>query len=185
MRKYKCKCQICGKTSTTDVAYKVTKGTKKFYYCSEEEYNTMKKQSENRDNCYYTVARIIKVPMLSPAMKKEINHLSEHYEFIVIEKTFKEKKEVIQRFLAKDTTYSEFSRMKYIMTIIKNHINDVYSKYTEEQKRKAELFTKSQQQTIDIDILNNTLDNPQPVQKAPQVMPTTGRNRVRDISAWL
>lgn len=172
----KCRCQICKAHLTTDVAFKVTKGSRNFYYCSEDEYTKVQKEAEARDNCYYTAARIMEVPMITPAMRKEINDLSKFYGYIVIEKTFKAQKEAIRRFLDRDHMGNEFGRVRYIMTIIKGNINPIYAKYMEEQKEITKLFKQSEYNntSIDVDIMNDL-----------EVAAMPKRKPVSDISAWL
>lgn len=171
-----CKCQICQKVLTTDMAYKVSKGSRNLYYCSEEEYKQLFKVQEDRDNCYYTAGRVMKVPYIPPSMRKEINELSKYYSFEIIERTFKANKEAIQRFLNNQYSASEYAKVRYIMTVIGNDINKIYTQYQAEQKAKAELFTKEKTQTIDVDIINNT--------KAVYDIPASDR-KVTDISKWL
>lgn len=182
MRVYKCKCQICGKELTTDVAYKTKKGSRNAYYCSEEEFKKEQSLTENRDNCYYTAGRILRVPLITPSMKKEINSLSQYYDYIVIERTFKEQKEVIQRFLDRGSSNSEYAKMKYIMTIIQNNINKVHTAYISEQKAKKDLFKKSQQQTIDVDIMNSFINSNT---TSTEITERKRDTSVSDISAWL
>lgn len=180
MKVYKCKCKICGKQLTTDIAYKVRKGNKNNYYCSEEEYQKLQKAVEDRDNCYYTAGRIMRVPLITPSMKKEINMLSEYYDFVVIERTFRQQKEVIQRFLERGNYNSEYARVRYVMTIIRNNINKVHSEYVAEQKAKADLFKQSEQQQIDVDVMNMLITTNQANTETAKT-----NSNVSDISAWL
>lgn len=178
MRVYGCKCKICGKQLTTDIAYKVKKGSKNFYYCSEEEYKSMAQVIEDRDYCYDIAARVMQVPMITPAMKKEINELAAHYRFIVVARTFKEQRDAITRFLNTGTYTSDYARMRYIMAIIKNNINKVFTQYIQEQKAKENLFKQVQKDSVDIEIMNSLI----PQVDAVEIKQNTN---VSDISQWL
>ncbi|HDK7194908.1 TPA: hypothetical protein PTV74_003215 [Clostridium botulinum] len=155
----KCKCRICKKELTTDTAYKVVIDNKNAYYCNEEEYKNTLKTKQLKDNCYNTIKNMLNEPFVTPMMKKEINKLKEFYDYIVIEKTFKECEENIKWFLSNKEYSTEYAKIRYIITIIQNNINSVYKRYTEELKEMEKLFKQSNNETIDINIINNSITN--------------------------
>ena len=118
-----CKCNHCKKQLTTDIAYKVTINGRNKYYCSEDEYNQIQEEINSKTKCLETISNILDIPFIQPMMLKEINSLRDFYSYIVIERTFKDNRESIQWFLENKDNGSEFGKIKYIMTIIKNNIN--------------------------------------------------------------
>ena len=152
-----CKCTHCKKQLNTDIAYKVTTNGRNKYYCSEEEYNQIQEEINSKIKCLETISSILKIPFVQPMMLKEINSLRKFYGYIVIEKTFKDNSENIKWFLENKKNGSEFGKIRYITTIIKNNINSTFKKYVEEQKELDRMFNKSEKdiKNMDIDIMND------------------------------
>lgn len=155
----KCKCKICKKELTTDVAYKVIANNKNVYYCNEEEYQNELKEKQQKDNCYNTIKSILNEPFVTPMMKKEISKLKGFYSYIVIEKTFKECEENIKWFLNNKEYNTEYAKIRYIITIIQNNINTTYKKHIQDIKKMENLFKKSNNNIIDVDLINNANEN--------------------------
>lgn len=155
----KCKCKICKKELITDTAYKVVVDNKNTYYCNEEEYKNELKKKQYKDNCYNTIKNILNEPFVTPMMKKEINKLTGFYDYIVIEKTFKECEENIKWFLNNKEYNTEYAKIRYVITIIQNNINSVYKRYTGELKEMEKLFKQSNNETVDTNIINNSIIN--------------------------
>jgi hypothetical protein len=149
-----CTCKICSKKITTDIAFKVVKGNINYYYCSQQEYEDYIDEKIKKEDCFITVAKILEEPVITPMMKKEINELKKFYDYIVIEKTFKEFESSIRWFLQNKSDCSEYAKTRYIITIVKNNINSTYKKYIEEQKQIKKLFIKSENNNIDMEIIN-------------------------------
>lgn len=169
-RVYKCKCTLCKKETTTDKAFKIKKGGRNIYYCSEQEYKKYQDQTEKRNKCFETVIKIMQVPMLSPMMIKEINKIAEFYDYIVIDKCFKEQEQKIRWFLDNNELSNEYGKARYIATIIQNNINNTYKKYLQEIKQMERLFAK-EVENIEVEIIN--MEN------------TKVNNNVNDISQFL
>lgn len=150
----KCICQICRKTLTTDIAYKVNVKGRNLYYCSEDEYTNKQKNIKLKNECLETISKIINVPIISPAMLKEINKIAEHYEYLVIKKCFIENEKTIQWFLSNNEDSTEYGKARYIATIILNNINKTLKKHKEEIKQMELLFTKAEND-IDIDLIDS------------------------------
>ena len=153
-----CKCVHCKKQLMTDKAFKTTiKGINK-YYCNEEEYLKIQEEISSKGKCLETIIKILNVPFVQPTLLKEVNLLRDFYSYIVIEKAFKDNEQSILWFLENRDTSSEFGKIKYIMTIIKNNINTTYKKYIQEQKNIEKIFNKVESQEIDMDIMNTTIE---------------------------
>lgn len=153
-----CKCTHCKKQLNTDIAYKVIVNGRNKYYCNEEEYRQIQEEIDNKNKCLETIMVMLNVPFIQPIMLKEINLLREFYSYIVIEKAFKDNEQSILWFLENKDNGSDFGKIKYIMTIIKNNINSTFRKYTQEQKELERMFNKSESQEVDIDIMNTTIE---------------------------
>ena len=153
-----CKCTHCKQQLSTDEAFKIVIKGRNKYYCSEEEYNQIQQEQKDKVKCLETIITILNVPFIQPVLLKEVNLLREFYSYIVIEKAFKDNEQSILWFLENKDTGSEFGKMKYIMTIIKNNINSIFKKYTQEQKDLQKIFNKVESQEIDMDIMNTTIE---------------------------
>lgn len=163
-RVYKCKCTLCGKETTTDKAFKTKKGSKNIYWCNEEEFNKHQDKINERNKCLETIVRMIQVPMLSPMMIKEINKIADFYDYVVIEKCFKEHEQNIKWFLDNNELSNEYGKARYIATIIKNNINNTYKKHIQEVKQMERLFER-EKESIDVDIINMDIDNERVITK--------------------
>lgn len=158
-RRCKVKCKSCGKELINLEAYKVSKNGKNIYYCSEEEYNIITKEEDEKNKCLKEVAKIIKVSMLPPVLTKQINTLREFYEYHVILRTFKDKTDAIRWALEHRTFNSEFTKYKYIITIIMNGIDDTKKAMDKERRDMEKLFESnkdSNDRAIEIDIMNSS-----------------------------
>lgn len=153
----KCKCTHCKKELTTDIAYKVTVNGKNKYYCTKEEYETIQNEINDKNKCLETISTILNIPFVPPMMVREINDLTKFYSYIVIDRAFKDNEKNIRWFIENRDSSSEYGKIKYIMTIIKNNINSTYKKYIKEQEQLTEMF-KTNDKEIDMDIMNITND---------------------------
>lgn len=153
-------CRICGKQTTNDIAYKVTINGKNNYFCTKEEYDTKQKEKESKDKCIRTIGEILGVKIVPPVMVKKVNELREFYDYIVIEKTFKECTSIILWALETKDFNSEFVKAKYIISIVVNNIDKVYKKHIKDLKDIEMLFAKSEiePEIIDLDI-DRPIDN--------------------------
>lgn len=156
----KCTCKLCKNKLTTDVAYKIINGKTNTYYCSQEEYENFIKDGEKKNSCFETIAAIMQIPVVTPVMKKEVNKLNNYYDYIVIERTFKECENNIRWFLNNKDNSSEYGKTKYIITVVSNNINAVQKKYIQELKELERLFHKQENNNIDVDIMNISEEKP-------------------------
>jgi hypothetical protein len=122
----KCKCRICGTPYDTKDAYKVVVNNKNQYYCSQEEYEKdlekKKKAAEDKDRVYRLICDIMN--------EKEIINTILFKEWAVWNKVADNEK--IAQYLEENQEYltsviarlqsSEFARIRYLSTIIKDKI---------------------------------------------------------------
>ena len=148
------KCKICGNQLTNDIAYKVVVNGKNQYYCSDEEYNAKQKEKESKDKCLKTITEILGSKIVSPVMVKKVNELRKFYDYMVIDKTFKECANTISWALGSKDFNSEFAKTKYIISIVANNIDKVYKKHIKDLKDMERLFSKNEvePEIIDLDI---------------------------------
>lgn len=165
----KCKCKKCKQELTTDKAYKVIINGKNQYYCNKEEYDNIIKEKEARQHCLEEIASYMRLKFATPFIQKEVNKLKEYYDYIVIERSFKDNEKSINWFLDNNENSSEFGKCRYVFTIISNNINNTYNKYKKELSDMKAMF--KQDDTVDIEIMN--MDNKQ------------SKREVSDISQFL
>ena len=88
--------------------------------------------------------------MLPPVMVKKVNELRDFYDYIVIEKTFKESRESIVWSLESKEFNNEFTKAKYITSIVANNIDRVYKKHKKDMEDIEKLFKKQDEIMVDI-----------------------------------
>lgn len=170
MRKVKCK--VCGKESARDVAYKVNNGKVNSYYCNKEEYDNLIKKKKEKEDCLLCVQQILKLPLLPPMIKKEINRVNQIFDYIVIQKTFEECESKISRFLESNNDGLNYPKARYIITIVENSIDTIFKKYKYEQEQIKKLFETQKNNKIEVDLFS--MSNK-----------TTATSKVTDISEFL
>ena len=168
----KVKCKICKKQLTTDTSFKVVRNGKNEYYCSEEEYNELLKEKEERNKCLELISSVFGIEFCPPMVVKELNNIAIHYNYETIMDTFNdnEVKNTVGWFL--DNNGFNFGTVRYVFTIIFNNIARVYKKHQEELE-KIKKMLEGNKNDIDIDIMNN-MDNK-----------TVEISNDNDISQWL
>ncbi len=154
MKRFKCKCKFCRKQLTTDIAYCVKVNERNQYYCTQEEYNKEQEKKKSKIECNNYIAEIMKMPYLTPAMIKLVNNLNSYYDYKIIKRAFKDNKDSIRWALENKEFNSEFSKSKYIMSIILNNIDKSYKANIREQEDINKLFDKTTSNSIDLEILN-------------------------------
>lgn len=152
-RKYKCICKICRKELTTDIAYCVQTKSKN-YYCNKEEYEDYLSKQQIKSECIEYVAEVINMKFTPPAMIKLVNGLNQFYDYVVIKRAFKDNKDSIQWAIENKTFGSEFGKYKYIMSIVLNNIEKSHKAYLKEQDELKKLFSQSNANSVDVEILN-------------------------------
>ena len=168
----KVKCKICKKQLTTDTSFKVVRNGKNEYYCSEEEYNELLKEKEERNKCLELISSVFGIEFCPPMVVKELNNIAKHYNYETIMDTFNdnEVKNTVGWFL--DNNGFNFGTVRYVFTIISNNIARVYKKHQEELE-KIKKMLEGNKNDIDIDIMNNMNNK------------TVEISNDNDISQWL
>ena len=121
------KCKICGSALDTNIAYKVTdKNGKNKYFCSEEEYDAeeqrKKKAADDKDRVYRLVCDIMGEPeIINTILFKEWQVWLKVADNEKIGKYLEENKEYLTSVIARLQS-SEFARIRYLSTIIKDKI---------------------------------------------------------------
>ena len=140
----RCKCKICGTQLNTTEAYKVTdKNGKNRYYCSASEFEIeearKKKAAEDKDKVYRLICDILgEKEIINTILFKEWqiwlkvadnekigNYLEENYEYL---------SSVIGRLQS-----SEFARIRYLSTIIKDKIKGFVPKVKVEERPRVKV----------------------------------------------
>ena len=155
----KVKCKICKKQLTTDTSFKVVRNGKNEYYCSEEEYNELLKEKEDRNKCLELIASVFNIEYCPPMVVKELNNISKHYDYKTIIDTLndKEVKSTIEWFL--DNNGFNFGTVRYVFTIIENNIDKIFKQRKKELEQIEKMLNGSAKNTIDIDIMNDIEEN--------------------------
>lgn len=123
----RCKCKICGSELDTKTAYKVTdKNGKNKYFCSQSEFDAeeerKKKTAEDRDKVYRLVCYIMgENEIISTALYKEWQVWNKVSDNEKIAKYLEENKDYLCSVIARLSS-SEYARIRYLSTIIRDKI---------------------------------------------------------------
>ena len=144
------KCQDTGEKSTNDKAYKAPNGK---YYSSAEAYQEIAAQKEARNECInylYELLDYDDIPAPT-AMYKLLDEMKK-CGYDVILTTLERCEDKILWALNHKEFNNEYNKIKYIMTIVRNNIVDVYKE--KKDKKKADIidFKSYQRQDDDYDI---------------------------------
>ena len=131
----KAKCKICGRELDTNTAYKVTdKNGKNKYFCSTSEFEAeearKKKAAEDKDRVYRLICDIMGVnEVLNTALWKEKIEWNKAFSDEFIAKYLEEKKDYLSSAIAR-LSGSEYAKIRYISTVLKNSLRDFKPKET-------------------------------------------------------
>lgn len=121
------KCRVCKtKIERTD-AYKVVIDGKNHYYCTEKEYKDLLAQKEVKDNTYNLINHIFEKKVTNTALFKEINALLETHTYEEILSYLQNNEDYLCRVMSKDFQ-SEYAKIRYFSTILKNNMADFQQK---------------------------------------------------------
>ena len=138
----KAKCKICGSALDTTTAYKVTdKNGKNKYFCSASEFEAeeerKKKAAEDKDRVYRLICDIMGVnEVLNTALWKEKIEWNKAFSDEFIAKFLEEKKDYLSSAIAR-LSGSEYAKIRYISTVLKNSLRDFKPKLAEIDKPKV------------------------------------------------
>jgi hypothetical protein len=125
----KAKCKICGTELDTVTAYKVTdKNGKNKYYCGQSEFEAeeerKKKVAEDKDRVYRLICDIMGVnEVLNTALWKEKLEWNKAFSDEFIAKYLEEKKDYLSSAIAR-LSGTEYAKIRYISTVLKNSLRD-------------------------------------------------------------
>ena len=123
------KCRICGRQFDTNTAYKITdKNGKNKYFCSQSEYETeearKKKAKEDKDKVYRLVCDIMgEKEIISTALYKEWTVWNKVADNEKIGKYLEENRDYLSSVIGRLNS-SEFAKIRYLSTIIKDKIKE-------------------------------------------------------------
>lgn len=138
----KAKCKICGSELDTKTAYKVTdKNGKNKYFCSQSEFEAeeecKKKAAEDKDRVYRLICDIMGVnEVLNTALWKEKIEWNKAFSDEFIAKYLEEKKDYLSSAIAR-LSGSEYAKIRYISTVLKNSLRDFQPKVEVAEKPKV------------------------------------------------
>ena len=135
----RCKCRICGKQLTTDIAYCIRDKVNQ-YYCSEYEYTEYNRkkaeETEIRQRLFEMFEYVIGYRTTNTAIFKYINQWK-NIQFAADAIDYH--KEEITDIISKKTFDKEYPMLSYIAAIVNNHLQDWIKEYKskiEEEKNK-------------------------------------------------
>ena len=138
----RCKCKICGSELDTNTAYKVTdKNGKNKYFCSATEFEAeeerKKKAQEDKDRVYRLICDIMGVnEVLNTALWKEKIEWNKAFSDEFIAKYLEEKKDYLSSAIAR-LSGTEYAKIRYISTVLKNSLRDFKPKVEIVEKPKV------------------------------------------------
>lgn len=136
------KCKICGSALDTKEAYKVTdKNGKNKYFCNQTEYETeetrKKKAAEDKDRVYRLVCDILgEQEIINTILFKEWQIWLKVADNEKIRQYLEENKEYLSSAIARLSS-SEFAKIRYLSTIIKDKIKGFVPKVKVEEVSKV------------------------------------------------
>lgn len=125
----KAKCKICGAELDTNTAYKITdKNGKNKYFCNASEFEAeedrKKKAAEDKDRVYRLICDIMGVnEVLNTALWKEKLEWNKAFSDEFIAKYLEEKKDYLSSAIAR-LSGTEYAKIRYISTVLKNSLRD-------------------------------------------------------------
>ena len=140
----KAKCRICGKELDTKIAHKVIDKTgKNRYFCSQSEYEAeearKKKAKEYKDKVYRLICDIMgEKEIISTALYKEWTVWNKVADNEKISKYLEENRDYLSSVIGRLTS-SEFARIRYLSTIIKDRIKEFVPRVEEKEIPKVQV----------------------------------------------
>ena len=133
------KCKICGRQLDTNTAYKVVdKNGKNHYFCSQSEYEAeearKKKVKEDKDRVYRLICDIMgEKEIISTALYKEWTVWNKVADNEKIGKYLEENRDYLSSVIGRLNS-SEFARIRYLSTIIKDRIKEFVPRVAMDEK---------------------------------------------------
>lgn len=117
------KCRICATKIERNDAYKITVNGKNEYYCNEKEYKQKLKQTADKDNTFKFINEIFGYEVTNSVLFKELKEISVRHPYDRIYAFLCNNRAMLERSMSKSFT-SEYGKIRYFTTIIKNNIVD-------------------------------------------------------------
>lgn len=148
-------CQICKKKIERDTAYKMVVGKTNKYYCSEEEWlkeeDRKRKAQEDKDRVYYLICDIMgEKEIINTALFKEWQVWNKVSDNAKIGDYLEENKDYLTSVIARLGS-SEYARIRYLSTIIRDKIKAFVPKVQVVEKPKVvveEIIYEAPTQTL-------------------------------------
>ena len=118
---------MCGEKIDRLLAHKVNIDGKNHYYCTEKEYRDLVAKQETKDNTYALINNIFGKKVINTALFKEINLLLETHTYAEILSYLQDNEDYLGRVMSKDFQ-SEYAKIRYFSTILKNNMADFQQK---------------------------------------------------------
>ena len=140
------KCKICGRQIDTNTSYKVIdKNGKNRYYCNQSEYETeearKEKAKEDKDKVYRLICDIMgEKEIISTALYKEWTVWNKVADNAKIGKYLEENRDFLSSAIGRLTS-SEFAKIRYLSTIIKDRIKEFVPRVKVEEKIQPKAIT--------------------------------------------
>lgn len=138
------KCRICGRQLDTNTAYKVVdKNGKNKYYCNQDEFEAeevrKKKAKEDKDKVYRLICNIMgEKEIISTALYKEWTVWNKVADNEKIGKYLEENRDYLSSVIGRLDS-SEFARIRYLSTIIKDRIKEFVPRVEEKEIPKVQV----------------------------------------------
>lgn len=126
----KCKCH--GEKHERNDLFKVVVNNKNEYYCSENDYITIKKEKDYKADIYSTINEIFGYKVINTLLFKEISNIATTTSYEKLHNYINYNKEMLNKIMSGKTFNNEVGKIRYFSTIIKNNIID-YVKQDDEQ----------------------------------------------------
>lgn len=124
-------CKACKKKIDRDTAYKVVVAGKNQYYCNEKEYLNIMEEKQAKKEVFNLCTEILGATT-NTILFKEMTEISSVYSYKKILEYLKCNLPSIKSYMYKTFT-SEFGKIKYFTTIIKNNIGDYVAEIKDEK----------------------------------------------------
>jgi len=116
------KCKICSEKIDRDTAYKISVNNKNSYYCNEEEYDNMMLEKESRTKVINLSFEIIG-NTTNTSLLKELKSIADVHSYTKTLSFLEKNSHELATLMSRNFT-SEYGKIRYFTTIIKNKIAD-------------------------------------------------------------
>lgn len=140
------KCKACANKVDRNEAFKVVINGKNNYYCNENEYLKLKVEKESRKNVLSLCEEILG-KTTNTILMKDLKEIADIHTYLKVSQYLQANIIMLSKSIAK-VNYNEFSRIRYLMAIIKNEIADFKIIKLEEEFSNIEVIENYNYQNI-------------------------------------